>query len=415
MSNAIARKVAADMQTASFIREMFEKGRRLKAKLGEDSVFDFSLGNPNAPPPEAFFQALHAVATDRQPALHRYMPNAGFDESRAAVARFVSREYRLPIDAGSVILTTGAAGGLNVVLRAICNPGDEVITLAPFFPEYRFYIEQAGARMVTVQTDAEFQPDIPAIEAALTERTRAIIVNTPNNPTGAVYTDEKCRALAAMLARYDRPDRAVYLACDDPYRRIIYDLDWCPTPAAYYPRTIIVSSYSKDLGIAGERAGYIVVPPAVPEREVLLGAFTMLNRTLGYVNAPALIQRVIARCADALCDVAFYRQNRDLLCGALREYGYELVMPRGALYAFPKTPLEDDAAFVDMLLEHRVLAVPGSGFGRPGHMRLSFCVDRRTIERGLPGLKAAIEEVRQLAKRGSGPGKRAAREDLRTR
>lgn len=394
MSQAVARKVLADMGTASFIREMFEKGRRLKAEFGEDNVFDFSLGNPNADPPPAFFQALRAVAAEHQPALHRYMPNVGFDDTRAAVARFASSEYRLNVEAASVILTTGAAGGMNVVMRAICNPGDEVITLAPFFPEYRFYIEQVGGTMVVVQTDREFQPDVPALAAALTPRTRAIIINTPNNPSGVVYTAEKCRALGQLLTQHDRPDRPIYLVCDDPYRRIIFDLDWCPTPVHDYPRTILVSSYSKDLGIAGERVGYIVVPPAVPDRTVLLGAMTVLNRTLGFVNAPAFMQRVIARCADALCDVSFYKQNRDLLCGALREFGYELITPRGALYAFPKTPIAADAAFVDLLLKHRVLAVPGRGFARPGYMRLSYCIDRRTIERALPALKAAIDEVR---------------------
>ncbi len=393
MSSPIARKVAADMGSASFIREMFEKGRRLKAELGDDHVFDFSLGNPNAPPPAVFFDALEVVAAEHRAALHRYMPNAGFDETRAAVARFISSEYRIRLDPDSVILTTGAAGGMNVALRAICDPGDEVITLSPFFPEYRFYIEQAGARMVMVHTDRDFQPDLDAISAAIKDRTRAIILNSPNNPSGAVYSDEKCAALAQLLNRHDQPERPIYVLCDDPYRRIIFDLDWCPTIAHHYPRTLIVSSYSKDLSIAGERMGYIAVPPRVPERALLLGAMTMLNRTLGYVNAPAFMQRVVARCADALCDVSFYRQNRDLLCTALREYGYELVMPQGAFYAFPKTPIDDDAAFVDLLLRHRVLAVPGRGFGRPGHMRLSFCVDRRTIERGLPALKAAIDEV----------------------
>lgn len=394
MSHAIANKIATDMQAASFIREMFEKGRRLKAEFGADNVFDFSLGNPNAEPPEAFFESLAAVAAERNAALHRYMPNVGFDETRAAVARFLSREYRTEIDANSVIMTSGAAGGMNVAVRAICNPGDEVITLAPYFPEYRFYIEQAGGTMVMIQTDQAFQPDITVIRNAITARTRAIIVNTPNNPSGAVYTEENCRALAALLSEYDAPQRPIYLLCDDPYRRIIFDLDWCPTPVQHYPRTIIVSSYSKDVSIAGERAGYIAVPPRVPEKPLLLGALTMLNRTLGYVNAAALMQRIIARCADALCDVDSYRQNRDLMCNALIEFGYELTMPRGALYAFPRTPVENDAEFVDLLLRHRVLAVPGRGFGRPGYMRLAYCVDRQTIERALPSLKAAIEEVR---------------------
>ena len=247
MSHAVAQKVAADMKAASWIREMFEKGRRLKAELGAENVFDFSLGNPNAVPPPAFFDALEMIASQRAAPLHRYMPNAGFDETRAAVAGFVSEEYRQDFDAGSVLLTSGAAGGMNVVLRAICNPGDEVITLAPFFPEYRFYIEQANAKMVLVQCDDDFQPDIKRIEAALTDRTKAIIVNTPNNPSGAVYTDERCKELAAALARRDSAEHPVYLLCDDPYRRVIYDLDWAPTPLTHYSRTIVVSSYSKDL------------------------------------------------------------------------------------------------------------------------------------------------------------------------
>lgn len=394
MSRAcIAAKVAADMKSASWIREMFEKGRRLKAQFGEQNVFDFSLGNPNATPPEAFFRALREVAAESRPELHRYMPNAGFDEARAAVARFLTAEYRMEFDARSVILTAGAAAGMNIAMRAICDPGDEVILLAPYFPEYRFYVEHAGAVPVVVQTDAAFQPDLPATEAALTERTRAIIVNTPNNPSGAVFTAERCEALAALMSRHDRPDRPLYLVTDDPYRRILYDLPWCPTPATHFRRTIIVSSYSKDLSIPGERAGYIAVGPQVPEQQTLLGAMTMLNRSMGFVNMPAFMQRVVARCADACCDLDFYRANRDLLCDALRSFGYELVKPAGALYAFPKTPGGDDAAFVHRLLEHRILTVPGSGFGRPGHMRVSFCVDRRTIELALPGFERARQEV----------------------
>lgn len=390
----ISQKVAADMKSASWIREMFEQGRRLKAEFGDENVQDFSLGNPNGDPPEAFFESLQLVAGERRPARHRYMPNVGFDECRAAVARFLSGEYRLDFEAADVIMTCGAAGGMNVVMRAICNPGDEVIILAPFFPEYRFYIEQANARMVLLQTDDEFQPDIAAIEAAVTERTRAILINSPNNPSGAVYTEEKYQALAAMLTQHDRPEHPIYIVTDDPYRRIIYDLDWCPTPASQYARTLIVSSYSKDVSIAGERLGYIAVPHTVPQRQMLLGALTMLNRTLGFVNAAAFMQRVVTRCADALCDVGFYRQNRDLMCDALRAYGYELIVPRGALYAFPRTPIADDAEFADLLMEHKILGVPGRGFGRPGYMRLAFCVDRRTIERALPGFKAAIEAVK---------------------
>jgi len=387
---AIAAKVAADMQSASWVREMFERGRRLKAQLGEENVFDFSLGNPNAAPPPEFFDALRAVACEQRPELHGYMSNAGFEETRAAVARFVSREYGLELDGAAVVMTVGAAGGLNVALRAICDPGDEIIVLAPYFPEYRFYIEQAGARMVVVQTDAQFQPDIAAIQAALSAHTRGLIVNSPNNPSGAVYAESCCRELAAVLQRHDRPDRPLYVLLDDPYRRLVYEGAPPASLASCYPRSVLISSFSKDVSLAGERIGYIAVPAGVPDRQLLLGAMTILNRTLGFVNAPALMQRVIARCVGAACDFSFYRRNRDLLCRVLRHAGYELIVPGGSMFVFPRTPIDDDVAFVQRLLEQRILTVPGTGFGRPGHMRVSFAVAPHVIERAAPGFQAAF-------------------------
>jgi aspartate aminotransferase len=397
MGIPIAKRIADSLSSASLVREMFERGRRLKQQFGDANVYDFSLGNPNAAPPPEFTDALRAVAAENQPARHRYMPNAGFDETRAAVAAFLSTEYRTKFDAGSIVLTCGAAAGLNITLRALCDPGDEVLVLAPYFPEYRFYIEQSGAVMVVVGTDSDFQPCPAAIAAAITPRTRALLVNSPNNPSGAVYTDGVLRGISDVLQRADRGPRPIYLVTDDPYRRILYDRPWCPTPIAHYARSIVVSSYSKDLSIAGERAGYVALPPQLPDRGLVLNALIMLNRTLGFVNMPAFMQRVVARCAAACCDLRFYRENRDLLCDALRDFGYELNVPAGALYAFPRTPIADDAAFVDVLTRHRILAVPGRGFGTPGHMRLSFCVDRPTIERSLPAFQAAIQEVRRTA------------------
>lgn len=391
---AIAAAVAARVKTASFIREMFERGRRLKAEFGDDNVFDFSLGNPTATPPAAFFEAIRAVAAEKKTALHRYMPNAGFDETRAAVAKFVSREYAIDLDAGSILMTSGAAGGLNVALRAICDPGDEIILLAPYFPEYLPYVEQAGGRSVIVDCDGAFQPDAARLAAAITPRTRAVIVNSPNNPTGAVYSDAACRALAQVVAARDRDEAPIYVLTDDPYRRILYRPGPCPSVAAYYPRTVIISSYSKDLSIPGERAGYIALPPHLPGRGELLSALTMLNRTLGFVNMSAFMQRVIARCADACCDQSAYQANRAMLCTALREFGYELNEPGGALYAFPKTPITDDAAFVELLARERVLVVPGRGFGRPGHIRISFAVEPAVLERGLEGFRKAARAAR---------------------
>lgn len=386
----IATHVAADMQSASWIRAMFEKGRALKEKLGADNVFDFSLGNPDGVPPDVFFDRVAAIANERDANAHRYMPNAGFDETRAAIAAFLSDEYRVEVDAAGVIVTCGAAGGMNVALRTICNPGDEVLVLAPFFPEYRFYIQQANAKMVLVETTPDTQPDLAAIEAAITDRTRAIIVNSPNNPTGAVYPDETCRALASLIAKYDSDANPRYVLCDDPYKRLVYDIDWCPTVVQHYHRALIVSSYSKDLSIAGERIGYLGVPKRTPQRDLLMGGLTMLNRTLGFVNAPAFMQRVIAGCADALCDISHYQQKRDLLCNGLRDAGYEFAMPGGGMFVFPKTPIADDAAFVDRLLAENILVVPGRGFGRAGHMRISLAVPQETIEKSLPGFARAL-------------------------
>ncbi|MBL8878738.1 MAG: pyridoxal phosphate-dependent aminotransferase [Phycisphaerales bacterium] len=389
----IAEKVAHDIKSASWVREMFERGRRLKARLGDENVYDFSLGNPNAEPPREFFDAMRMCAAEHNPPMHRYMSNNGYEETRSAVARFVSREYRAPYDAGGVIMTAGAAAALNVALRAILNPGDEVIVFEPYFPEYRFYIEQAQGRMVVAPTDDSLQPDLEAFDRAITPRTRAIIVNSPNNPTGVVYSERTCRGLAELVARRDSDERPLYVLCDDIYRRLIYDIDWCPALAPLVRRSIVVSSYSKDLSVPGERIGYLAMAANIPQRDLLVAATAMLNRTLGFVNAPAFMQRVIARCADALCDVNFYRENRDLLCGALRDFGYELNTPGGAFYAFPRSPI-DDIEFIDVLTRHNILAVPGSGFGRPGHFRLSYCVDRKTIERSLPAFDAALRECR---------------------
>ncbi|MFO0837536.1 MAG: pyridoxal phosphate-dependent aminotransferase [Phycisphaerae bacterium] len=391
----IAEKVAADIQKASWVRAMFEKGRKLKAEYGDDGVFDFSLGNPNANPPDQFYNSLRACAAERDPSLHRYMPNAGFEEPRSAVARFLSREYGLPFDGASVILTSGAAGAMNVTLRALLDPGDEVIVIAPYFQEYRFYIEHAQGRLVAVESRPDFQPDPRALESAIATRTRAVIINSPNNPTGVVYSQTACRELAAALQRHDKPERPIYLLCDDIYRRLVFDQPSCPAIAGLYARSIICSSFSKDLSIPGERIGYIAPHPLLPQRELFLSAATMLNRTLGFVNAPAFMQRVVARCADSLCGVALYRRNRDLLCDALQDYGYEITRPGGAFYAFPRTPIDDDVAFTEKLLARRVLCVPGRGFGRAGHMRVSYCVETRTIERALPEFAAAIREVRR--------------------
>ena len=372
---------------------MFEKARALRAERGADNVFDFSLGNPDAPPPRAFFDALEAVARERNAALHRYMPNAGFDETRSAIAQFLSNEYRARFDSAGVIVTCGAAAAMNVFLRATCDPGDEVIVLAPYFPEYRFYAEHCGAVLKIVETDGRFQPDAGAIQQALTARTRAVILNSPNNPTGAVYESGAIDRVAAALSTRDSVDQPIYLICDDPYRRLLYDLDWCPTPVTRYARTVITSSFSKDLSLPGERLGYVAMPPALPGRDLLFTACVTLNRSMGFVNAPAVMQRVIARCAEARCDVELYREKRDALARVLTEAGYPVDRPRGGMFLFVQTPIADDARFSDFLIAQGIVVSPGRGFGRPGYMRLSFAVPAVSIERSAGGFAAARREA----------------------
>lgn len=392
-NGTIAGTVAANLKNASFIREMFERGRRMKAEFGDRNVFDFSIGNPNATPPPEYYAALSAVAAERRAELSRYMPNPGFEETRSAVAEFLSSEYGVAFDAGALIMTSGAAGGLNVALRAICEPGARVVVPAPFFPEYRFYIQQAGGEMVLVQNSDGFELDLPQIDAALAGGARALIFNSPANPTGVCYTEATVAGLVDLLKRHDRPDRPLYLLIDDPYRRLCYDMRRAATPLGRYPRTLLISSYSKDLSIPGERAGYIAVPQTVSDRALLLSAMSMLNRTLGFINMSAITQRVIARCAAACCDIEFYRKRRDLLCDGLKRIGYQFRCPEGGMFVFPKAPLADDVAFVDQLTEQRVLAVPGKGFSRPGHIRLSFAVELETIERAMPGFESAFRSA----------------------
>lgn len=397
MPDVIAKRVAAAVESASWIREMFERGVRLKAERGADKVFDFSLGNPNAPLPPAFHEALRAVAAEKNDGLHRYMQNAGFPDTRKAIANYLSSVYPLEFGPNDLVITSGAAGGANVALRAIVEPGDEVIVNAPFFPEYRAYIENAGGVMKVVPTDAAYQLDLTAIETAISPRTRAVMVCSPNNPSGAVYGEETLAALGQLLSRREGAEAPIYLLCDDVYHRVVFETGVAPAAAAHYHRALVLGSYSKDIGIAGERIGWVAIPRSVPGRDKLYAAIVMLNRTLGFVNASGVMQRVVARCADAMCDLAFYRKNRDLLYDGLREAGYELPKPGGALFMFPRTPIEDDVAFVSQLMEHGVLVVPGSGFGAPGHIRVSFCVPRETIERGLPGFAAALRQAKANA------------------
>jgi len=391
---AISRKMLAFAERSSWIRKMFEEGARLKAQHGADNVCDFSLGNPDLPPPPRFSEVLQKVAGAESPGAHSYMPNGGYPTVRAAVAAQISREQELTVGEGEMLMTCGAAGGLNVVLKALLDPGDEVIILAPFFVEYNFYVDNHGGTSKVVNTRDDFSLDLEAVAAAITPATKAIIINSPNNPTGQIYSALELGGLAEILEQAAQP---IYLIADEPYRKIVYDGRSVPSVFKAYRNSLVVSSYSKDLSLPGERIGYIAVHPEIADKKPLIDAMTLANRILGFVNAPALMQRVVAQLQGVTVDTAIYTRRRELFCQVLGEAGYQFVPPKGAFYLFPKSPLADDARFVGLLAEQKILGVPGRGFGQPGYFRLAFCVEDEVIARSAPGFAAAMAAAKKLA------------------
>ncbi len=390
---AVSKKLQQQMAQGGWIRKMFEEGIALKQKHGEKNVFDLTLGNPVFEPPEAFRQELRKWVNEPRPGQHRYMPNAGYPDTRAAVAKHLEAETGLPFTANEVVMTCGAAGALNVVLKTVLEAGDEVIIFSPFFAEYIYYIDNHQGVYRVVPADDRFMPDIGALEKAVTAKTRAVIVNSPNNPTGAVYGAEMMRAMGEVLAKKEREHGTeVFLVSDDVYRKLVYDGVECPYPFQYHTRTIITTSHSKDLALPGERIGYIAVNPRYEGREELMNGLVFCNRVLGFVNAPALMQNVIRSLQDASVDIAEYARKRDLLYNGLVEMGYSVVKPQGAFYIFPKSPIEDDTEFVRKLQEHRVLVVPGKGFGAPGYFRVCYCLEDWVLEGSLPGFRAIAKE-----------------------
>jgi aspartate aminotransferase len=374
---------------------MFEEGAKLKAKHGAKNVFDFSLGNPNLAPPESFYKALSDIVNSRESGKHGYMPNIGYPHVRKSVADYLSEEQGAAVTADDVIMTCGAAGALNVILKTILDPGDEVISPAPYFVEYNTYVDNHGGVLKTVPTKPDFTLDIDAISAVITDKTKAILINSPNNPTGQVYSEDSLKKLGKMLEEKGKSlSRTIYLLSDEPYRKIIYDGVKVPSIFACYRESIIATSYSKDISIPGERIGFIAVNPQATYKPALLGGMALSNRILGFVNAPALMQRAIAAVQGMSADLSAYTRKRDLLCKGLAECGYEFTKPAGAFYLFPKSPISDDVKFVQALQEELILTVPGSGFGGPGHFRIAFCVDDETIINAMPGFARVIQKFR---------------------
>lgn len=390
----ISGRIGGLMERSSWIRRMFEEGARLKEKLGEENVFDFTLGNPAGEPPEDVARELARLASDPEPGSHRYMPNAGHPWVRERVAESLSRRSGLPFWKDNVVMTCGAGGALNVILRALADPGDEMVITAPYFAEYLFYADNHGLSVKIARTDEMFQLDMDELERAAGPKTRIVLLNSPNNPSGAVYPERALRAVGALLENLsEKNGRPVYLVMDEPYRKLVYGDVRVPEVFKAYGRTITATSHSKDLNLPGERIGYIAIHPRVEGAERIFDAMTLANRILGFVNAPALFQRLVAGFQDIEPDMSVYERNREILVEGLTSAGYDLAPPDGGFYLFPKSPVEDDVKFVNALKTENVLAVPGSGFGAPGHFRLSFCVPTDTCERALPGFERAFKKT----------------------
>jgi aspartate aminotransferase len=391
----IAKKIEATIAGASWIRRMFEEGAELKKKFGPENVYDFSLGNPNLPPPAKFTRVLHDLLDTNTPDAHAYMPNTGYPSVCGAVAEYLAMEQGAPVEAADVIMTCGAAGALNIALKSILDPGDEVLTPVPCFVEYGFYADNHGGVLKTATSRPDFQLDLSAMEAAITPKTKALLINSPNNPTGAVYSEESLRALGELLEAKSRQyHRTIYLISDEPYRKVVYDGVMVPSIFKAYRESIIGTSYSKDISIPGERIGFAAVNPAATHRKALLAGMALANRILGFVNAPALMQRAMARLQGEKTDIGAYNRKRDLLCDGLSSKGYEFVKPAGTFYLFPRSPIPDDVEFVQALKAERILVVPGSGFHGPGHFRIAFCVDDAVIKGAMPGFEKAIRNYR---------------------
>jgi aspartate aminotransferase len=392
----VADDIKSMIQNASFIRKMFETGARLKEKFGQENVLDFTLGNPDLEPPKKFQITLRKIVNQKIPLKHGYISNAGLTETRKVVAEKVSCEQHIKISFENIIMTCGAGGGLNVVFKTILNRGDNVIINAPYFVEYGFYINNHGGEISIVNTKSDFNLDIDAIEKKINHKTCAILINSPNNPTGKVYPQTTIKKLCNMLKEKSKKiNRAIYLVSDEPYRKIVYDNIKVPSIFEFYSNSIIVTSFSKDLSIPGERLGYIAVHPKADDLRNLIDGMILCNRILGFVNAPVLMQRVIKEIPDACVDIKRYQRRRDLLCSNLKKIGYNFILPEGAFYLFPKAPNGDDIEFVNILREKLVLAVPGTGFGCSGYFRLAYCVPENTIKRAMPILEEVIKKFKK--------------------
>ena len=385
------------VNNSSAIRAMFEEGKKLASVYGAENVYDFSLGNPNVPAPAAVKEAALQVLNEEDPLMvHGYMSNSGYEDVREAIAASLNRRFGTGYDAGNLVMTVGAAGGMNVIFKTLLNPGDEVIAFAPYFGEYRAYVSNYDGVLRVVPPDTEtFQPNLKAFEKLLTEKTKAVIVNTPNNPTGVVYSAETLKRLADILEKKQKEWKtSIYLISDEPYRELVYggvEVPWIPD---FYRNTIVGYSFSKSLSLPGERIGYLVLPSEMDDSDAVKNAANVATRILGYVNAPSFFQRVVARCLEEKADIAYYDRNRETLYEGLKKAGLSCIKPEGAFYLFVKSPVEDEKEFCEKAKKQNLLLVPGSSFACPGYVRLAYCVSYEMIVRSLPHFEELMKEYR---------------------
>ena len=390
----ISKKMSDFLEQGSWIRRMFEDGIELKKKYGPENVFDLSLGNPIFSPPDVLYDEMKSLILNPDKSAHRYMPNAGLDETREKVAEFLTATTNHNFGLNNILMTGGAGGALNVALKSILDPGDEVIFFTPFFPEYFFYTDNHSGVSKIIDSDDNFIPDLKSFDANINSKTKAVIINSPNNPSGIVYNDDFYKEFSEILKKHETLlNREIFVISDEPYRRIIFDDLDCPNILDFHDNTIVASSFSKDLAIPGERVGYLGISPNIKNTEILMDGLVFANRVLGFVNAPAFMQRAIANILFNTVNIEEYLLRRNFLCDELSKLGYNFIIPKGAFYLFPKSPLDDDILFTKLLKENKVLVVPGSGFGKKGYFRISFCVDWESIKGSISGFEKAINSV----------------------
>lgn len=396
VDTVIAERMVGLVNNNSVIREMFEEGKRLAGIYGAENVFDFSLGNPSVPAPEELNRAVKDIL-DEEPSIfvHGYMSNAGYEDVRATIADSINRRFGTSFNQSNIIMTVGAAGGMNVIFKTMLNPGDEVLTFSPYFVEYNSYVSNYDGKLVAIDPDTEtFQANIEDLERKITPKTKALIINNPNNPTGVVYSEETIKKVAAILdAKQKEYGTEIFIVSDEPYRELAYDGVEVPYITKYYNNTIVGYSFSKSLSLPGERIGYLVIPDEVDDAEQMKTAAAIATRVLGFVNAPSLMQRAVARCIDAKCDVDSYNRNREALYNGLVKLGFECIKPQGAFYLFVKSPVPDEKEFCNVAKKHNVLLVPGSSFKCAGYVRIAYCVSYDTIINSLPRFAEIAQEM----------------------